>query len=121
MNGVQCSAKIVSLTRALGTTRPNVFRSSASLTGVVSRSKQIAGTFELIYRLCVWKSLTKLVMTIILLQEENIEFVQKVISISFFFFFYLSVLLFVYAVDVIKFHKFAHKYINELFVPKQKH
>ena len=28
---------------------------SANLTGVVSRSKQIAGTFELIYRLRVWK------------------------------------------------------------------
>lgn len=28
---------------------------SANLTGVVSRSKQIAGTFELIYRLHVWK------------------------------------------------------------------
>lgn len=82
----QRSVKIVSLTRALGTTRPNVFRSSASLTGVVSRSKQIAGTFELIHRLCVWKSLTKLVMTIILLQEENIEFVQKVISIFLSFF-----------------------------------
>lgn len=28
---------------------------SANLTGVVSRSKQIAGTFELIHRLRVWK------------------------------------------------------------------
>lgn len=52
----------------------------------------------------------------ILLQEENIEFVQKVISI---FFLNLFVLLFDYAINVIEFHKFAHnKYINKLFFSK---
>lgn len=50
MCGRNGEALFVAFYHELNITRPNVFRSTASLTGVVSRSKQIAGTFELIYR-----------------------------------------------------------------------
>lgn len=103
----------LSLKHELSITRPNVFRLSASLTGVVSRSKQIAGTFELIHRLYVWKSLTKLVMTIILL-PNNIEIVQRVILILIFFFLYLSSRLLM--LNISNPINLCIKYISELFL-----
>lgn len=89
---------------------------------MVSRSKQIAGTFELIHRLCVWKCLTKLVMTILYSFKKRIYRVCSKSYFNFFFFFIFLFSCFAYVIDVTEVHKFAHnKYINELFFPKQKH